>query len=331
MQKAHIIQLFIAVVSCMTSHACLAQPYSISSKEDTYATLQNAIQINQTIWEDEPLITSIGFDFEIMGRNFNKMRIQNGQIHFDDYIFLSPLGGTDLEGKGKKATESPIQYQLEGEIGQRIFKLEFKNAGFYSGTRSDFIHFQVWLYESSNQIEFRYGLHQIEETAMIYEAIQGPSIGIGIWASNRQTFSFNGLKGAIKEPTGSDGKNVYRTTYQCPFLNGTPAPNTVYKFKANTPKSLMVNEKLNITFFKTYPNPFSSILNIEFKLAKIDDFKLELLDVKGQLIQQIAAQDNALPNLYSFQMNGSNLIGGVYVCRLTTGNKILSKKIFLSK
>ena len=71
----------------------------------------------------------------------------------------SDLVDRDTSGNG---SSSPISYTLSGTAPSRIFKLEWKNAGFFNPidnatSYDDFINLQLWLHEGSDAIEVRFG------------------------------------------------------------------------------------------------------------------------------------------------------------------------------
>ena len=72
--------------------------------------------------------------------------------------------GADIADRGYNTpiSESDVFYKLTGEPGSRIFKLEWKNVGFYreiaeQGTANNYTNFQLWIYEGSSDIEVRFG------------------------------------------------------------------------------------------------------------------------------------------------------------------------------
>lgn len=63
---------------------------------------------------------------------------------------------------GDTISMSPVRYELTGTSPNRIFKLEFFNAGLYDeyylySTLTDSVNFQIWLYEGPDMVEFHYG------------------------------------------------------------------------------------------------------------------------------------------------------------------------------
>ncbi len=73
-------------------------------------------------------------------------------------------------------TGGGIRYDLTGSAPNRTLKIEFYDLSFQSG---DFhLKFQVWLYEGTNEIEFRYGDDGQDMYSWSANTTQGISIGI---------------------------------------------------------------------------------------------------------------------------------------------------------
>jgi hypothetical protein len=80
------------------------------------------------------------------------------------------------------------RYFIEGSTGSRIFKVEWLQQFFFNGSTGDVISFQVWLYEGSNKIEFRYRQGSVSPGVGI-----SATIGIFDAASTHQTLNNSGV------------------------------------------------------------------------------------------------------------------------------------------
>ncbi|OFY33552.1 MAG: hypothetical protein A2W91_10270 [Bacteroidetes bacterium GWF2_38_335] len=152
-------------------------PYILTTTQEPYTTLENPISINGTTeWNQESSFpVSAGFDFPIYQSTANSVNILSGSgfnIPYSGYyhmlFFHWPFGGSLLldRGHGTGTSLSPLDYEIIGEAGNRILKLQWTNAGFYwdivdneysTVTNSDYINFQAWFYESDGKIELRFG------------------------------------------------------------------------------------------------------------------------------------------------------------------------------
>ncbi|MDT8308289.1 MAG: T9SS type A sorting domain-containing protein [Bacteroidales bacterium] len=211
----------------------LSPTYDFSVDAGTYADLTGATSVNNNVlWDDPEYAIPIGFGFQLYDLTTDSIYLGMGlggtvssvlnYMWEADYI-ICPFEA-DLLDRGALTgiSQSPISYILEGIAGNRIFKLEWKNAGFYDeedslGTMNDYINFQLWLYEADNKIEFHYGPHMITDPFINYYGETGAIIGLA-------DYDFTDiylLQGNPANPTMVDS---------IAFLNGTPANGTIYRF-----------------------------------------------------------------------------------------------------
>jgi hypothetical protein len=83
----------------------------------------------------------------------------------------------------------------------------------------------------------------------------------------------------------------------------------------------------------SYPNPFSGETAIPFILRSGDQVTLEIFDMRGRKIRTLL-NDMKSAGLHKIIWNGNDdqgnrLPGGIYLYRLTTGNKISTKRMVL--
>jgi hypothetical protein len=115
-----------------------------------------------------------------------------------------------------------IAHVTEGNPGNRIFKIEYNNMGFYDDTtNNDSASYQIWFYENG-VIEFLYGPSSVRNSASWYDGETGPAAYLGSWDTINETVI--GLSGNPNNPT------LYKTWDDYAALNAMPAPNTVYTF-----------------------------------------------------------------------------------------------------
>ncbi|MEM6804560.1 MAG: T9SS type A sorting domain-containing protein [Bacteroidota bacterium] len=81
---------------------------------------------------------------------------------------------------------------------------------------------------------------------------------------------------------------------------------------------------------KNYPNPFTGITTIEFKLESSQEINLRILDIRGKEIKSL--QNGMLyQGTHSFQFDGSELAPGLYLYELSTAEHTLKGKMLLSR
>jgi hypothetical protein len=81
---------------------------------------------------------------------------------------------------------------------------------------------------------------------------------------------------------------------------------------------------------QNYPNPFNPTTKIQFGLPKATTVHLEVFDMLGRSVATLAEGSRPAGN-YSVQFNASRLASGIYVYRLSTPEKSLSRIMALIK
>ncbi|MCX8057363.1 MAG: N-acetylmuramoyl-L-alanine amidase [Ignavibacteria bacterium] len=115
--------------------------------------------------------------------------------------------------------------------------------------------------------------------------------------------------------------------------DGTPGDPFVLRFKTQAaPTHVESNTELprSIVLHQNYPNPFNPETIISFELPEQTFATLKIYDLHGSEIKTLIK--DVLPSGYhSIKFDASNLSSGVYVYKLITSNKIVSKKMILVK
>ncbi len=81
---------------------------------------------------------------------------------------------------------------------------------------------------------------------------------------------------------------------------------------------------------QNYPNPFNPTSVIEYSLPSSSHVLLELYNLLGQKIATLV-NDVKAPGFYQVQVDGAHLASGVYIYRLTAGQKTFVRKMALVK
>ncbi len=215
--------------------------------------------------------------------------------------------------------QSSMAYKVEGEEGSRILKIEVKNAGLtaeplVNSTTNIFLNYQIWIYEGTDVIEYRYGPSNITAEDMVtYDIFIAKSFFLtGIWGYDvYNCFVYGNLANPffIELATDEEGFDSYRiTTY--------PAEKTVYRFAPNG--GTVSTEEFNKTQFSLYPNPVAETLTVSLKKTDVSDYIIT--DMTGKLIQK--GSFNGLENMLQVK----DLPTGMYF--MTIGN---TTKKFIKK
>lgn len=157
---------------------------------EAYELLQNPISINEgEIWGPETIYElELDFEFEINGQFFNQILVGAGKgLTFPGYdnpklwIWVSEWGGWPfLLDRGTDVSVSPIDYEVTGNDGERILKIQWQNAGIRDNEGDDpddFVDFQIWICEGTNRTEIHYGPSQTSNLSFGYN--DGP--GFRFW------------------------------------------------------------------------------------------------------------------------------------------------------
>ncbi len=79
------------------------------------------------------------------------------------------------------------------------------------------------------------------------------------------------------------------------------------------------------------PNPVREKAVIPFSLTERSNVKMDLYDVTGKFIRTLVDVKGYIPGNYSVNLTTDDLINGVYLLRMTTGEKVYTSKLNISK
>jgi hypothetical protein len=284
-----------------------AQNYTFLKLNQPYVELVNPVSINQgEIWDDFDVPIAIPFTFNVNGQNFQELIMSDSFITFEGVLseIISPMGN-DLVDRGFNGDNSlsPLSYKVEGAVGSRIFKIQWKNCGsFDDSTLAMFVNFQLWLYETTNVFEIRYGSSSVTNPSIFYLGETGGIIGVTSADFDTEDFTNSFfLIGNQANPT---------TTTEMDFITGTPANTTVYKF---TPTALSIGSNKKNSNVVVYPNPSKDVFFIK---GLYDNQHYTISDSFGKVILKgLILEDNATINLSNFET-------GLYFLNFESGNSI---------
>ncbi len=268
-----------------------APAYNFAVTTNPYSNLSGATSLsNNQLWDDTTYNVSIGFGFSFFDQVFTDLDIYTdgviGKILAPDSVLEYSLAPyvADLQDRGY-ITGNPvsnISYKLEGSSPNRILKIEFKNAGFFEeedvlNSQNWFTNFQLWIFETSNKIEYHYGPTTVSNINIAFFGESGPIVGLGFFNSITGSLSLlNTLQGSPAAPTLVDS---------VAYLVGIPANGTVYRFTkipTGIANSYQQNSKV-----RTYPNPAFEEINLSYSLPQeAKNASVILYDLLGKEIQR---------------------------------------------
>lgn len=265
----------ILLLACINA---VAQNYSFLNTTAPYSDLTNPISLtNGEVWDDPEIELTLPFNFTINNVATNNVLVYDSYITFvteDEFLHIASPFGNDLidRGDGSDVSLSPISYKIDGSVGSRIAKFEFKNCGSFDDfSLTMFVNFQIWLHETTNIIEFRYGASSVTSPEDFYSGETGGIVAVIILDSFEEEL----IDGVLLQGLPSNPS----TTNQIAFLNGTPANGTVYRF---TPITLS-NDNFNSESFSLFPNPTTDVLNIDVNALGLN---YSIQDMTGKTVQK---------------------------------------------
>ena len=224
-------------------------------------------------WDDPSFSVQLGFDFSFSGYPISAMdQVDLGALMAGTYI--DPKGGFpilqaflptgyDLMDRGIIGLDpSIIRWNTTGDPGDRVFTIEWANAGFYEEivdtTSTSYVNIQVRLFEADDVIEFHYGPSLIDDSTNLDPTIAALILGFDplSYAGNFYT-----LDGDPNNPTIVPYASVDEWYYGA-YLLSHPADGTVYRW-GPTETTLDVVEQVGTTV-QAWPNPTAGDVQVDF-------------------------------------------------------------------
>jgi hypothetical protein len=84
------------------------------------------------------------------------------------------------------------------------------------------------------------------------------------------------------------------------------------------------------TLYPPSPNPFNSSTTVKYSIPTSENVRLDLFDIDGRLVTELIDRPQTAGS-YEVVVDGSELVSGVYLVRMTTGNQIQTQKLLLLK
>jgi hypothetical protein len=338
-----ILSTLILVCASMLAKAQFLYPYSFVDTNATYTNLANPTIITTPDWDDTLWVLPIGFNFKwatqtrivdsLLLDSYGAVNMPKLGNVYDTFLtfFLTRSGmipyGADMCDRSFNDTNnaamlSTIGYSTTGTIGSRIFKIEFNNVGFYSDTSgTDFAHVQMWLYEGSNIIEYRYGPSRIYDNNVAFDGSAGPNVALVYTSSldiNAQTFTID----SSSYVRGDTLNYTYKTVGQWdPFIAGPPndfyldgSPNNGRLFRF-IPYLETAIDDLSKTRISIYPTKFDHSIYVE----GIANAQATLLDAAGHIVAQL--------HFTNGKFDVSSIAAGHYVLQIQADGKHYSFRV----
>lgn len=320
--------------------------YYLIVSTDNYAPLTGATDITGGItWDDPTHFFPLGFTFSLFGTAMDSILLDGlgaeffvintttfSSVHnlIATHVDLIDRGVVAAGGLGIPGSQSPIVYKTEGTAPNRIFKMEWQNAGFYNewdalNTTNDFINLQLWIYEGSNNIDFRFGPASTGNGSNydIYDGLNGHFVG-AIGDVSLSTFfaeeGLYGLEGPASNPTLTF-IDQYNFNNLPPTLTDTIPNGKVYRFSTSPQVGITAPESVGFHLFPTLANEV-----LQYSHSADKPVVFTVLDLTGRQV---------MPAIHATNSNGTisiaHLPAGMYMVEARSDGNLVSAKRFVKQ
>lgn len=116
-----------------------------------------------------------------------------------------------------------------------------------------------------------------------------------------------------------------------PVVDGDMASGCFDNTEFVEPQSSVVAVEDVPAVLETYPNPTRGTSNINFEVMKDGFTSIELIDLDGRTQQVVFSQEAFTGQVYSLQIEASDLTDGIYIYKLTTSEGVVATKLMINK
>lgn len=295
-------------------------PYEHTVLDGTYENLMDpSVVSTDPLWDDFDFTVELGFNFNLFGQTISYITIADPGIQLysegKTITLVTPLYG-DVCNADTLNLVSTVGYITEGAPGNRIFKVEWKNVGFYAernlfGTFNNRLNLQVWLYENGNVIEFRYGPYNLPNPELLNEfGGQTLFFAANIPMDGSQSGDLWNISGDVMAPniTWSELANVNPENF---LPINLPVNGLIYRFAPA--EVISVNETANAEF-NLFPSVTSEAINVRFSQA--GNHALVIRDISGREVMR--QQTTGSQSMFDV----SSLPSGAYFVQTTLNGKL---------
>ncbi len=321
-----------ALLFTLTNINAQTFPYLLVTETDTYANLQEATVLSSVgdSWDDPEYVVPIGFNFEFYGEEFSSLTFGGlgGMVFFQDQytvdsldlLFASLDDLIDIETIDP-SLQSTISHTTEGTAGSQIFKLEWDDCGFFNeafdfGTIENRVTFQMWLYEGTNDIEFRFGPSTIVNPNLIFDFGSATPAIIENFTTdaslNQDLDIFWYLTGASTDPSIASADSTVIDTYNLTALDSHPADGQVYRLLNPSTSTSTLRQELAV---KVYP----TVVVDNFSVEVSDEVLAETTTLFVHNNLGLEVYNNTITN-YTTQLNASKFPAGIYYVTVMNEN-----------
>lgn len=280
--------------------------YHLSTFSRSYEPLTDATVIfeDPSSWVYGDTQLPLGFDFTIQDKTMSTAFIQ-------DLTFLATNQTINLQTAGvifgvlyvsprltaDNTLASTISYKTEGNVGSRIFKLEFKNVTFDDQLTTpyddqSYFNYQLWLYEEDNSAEIIFGESNLNMTIQEATNFVGPFFSIvnaydEIHAEYEHSwYAYGNLSNPMI--TYNPVVDEVNTTLEHLCLADLPQANQVYRFALSSTVSTENTIKTPLALYPTIAQDMIYIKGLD------NYYQYQITDISGRIISNNILSSNTI-------------------------------------
>ncbi|MFB9110505.1 LamG-like jellyroll fold domain-containing protein [Flavobacterium gyeonganense] len=241
------------------SYGQSASNYTFTSIQGNYISLTGVAGVNDTsipATADEGISNAITlpFTFTFAGTAYTSIRVSpNGWIYLGSGTPAESNDNTQANAEIRKPILFPLwdnlkcnvapRYVTTGIAPHRRFKVEWSQQSWSNGVAGDVISFQLWLFETTNVVEFLYN-----QGAVAANTASSGGASIGIYDGSSRYLTLNNSSGApVAQP------DVFTTN-----ISTKPATGQIYRFTPPVTAGLEANNYCFSASSRTYDNLLSA-------------------------------------------------------------------------
>lgn len=306
--------------------------YSFSTFTAAYVPITGTSLTGGLKWDDLSYSLTVGFNAKLYNQQGTTLDLSEARaVGFGD-LFNDPtisfIGGIfedmcdrsydpNVDNEGDPGGTSPISYTTTGTPGNRICKIQVSNAGFYeendaNGVSVSSVNFQTWIYETSGDIEIRYGNINIQNQSInLISGTNGIVCGL---IDSLDTNTGAAPRANVLGGTNSNSPSVVLWNASTPpSVNATIANGRVYRFARNNATVGLNELSTNKTSFKLFPNPAKDKIKID---SPVENAQISITNILGMEVKRSNHSNTS-------EINVSDLPFGIYTVALISDNKIM--------
>lgn len=304
MKKSYLLFVFIILINLKSSaqNNVLQRIFN-----EPYNRLSNA-------WHEQPLVkydSNFNYYYELpFNFLFNQVSGNIITMHGPSYVSIYDTTNVDIEIAtfypywtnklvdksdltGSLNFQSKLLTKIDTNNNEQIFKIEWRNMGFVGCTANDSLNMQLWIFEKSNKVQFRFGESNMSNLSALITT-DTPIIAFDLETTNGYYFgAFNGPANNL----------VYSISDPKSRVLGIPPNGTVIEFVGADSPTIIDHKKNSIKFNYSITNNQLVISRIDNKF--IDQIEIDIIDLNGR---NVIKSNSASTNI-------SQLKSGIYIVK----------------